>query len=260
MPLGAISLRNNAQCCKPQANKAQSFGKKEHDNEHKNHKAAYIAGSVGLVAALAVAAYLFRGKIAEMPFFKKAMTMGENALNKTKEMSETVLNKTKEFGEDALKKTKEFGDDALKKTKEVKDNVVDATKEFGQKIKEKSEDIAGKGRKVFKRVRTRVFNNPVAKPTFTADEQTLLTRFKRTGANQQGVFDILKAHGLKESEEKYIKETLPLLKAEMAKRGGKTKPVSMRTLINEALKKETTEEIITDLLETSKNLRKKWNV
>lgn len=240
MSLGAISLRNNVDGPKPQTAKAQSFGRKDHDGEHKSHKAAYIAGGVGLLAAAVVTAYLFRSKIAELPIFKKAMTMGD----------------------DVLKKTKEFGDDALGKAKKVKDNVVDVTQEFGQKVKEGFDSAVGKGKEVVgdvkNAVKAKVASAGSKKPSFTAEELATFAKFKKTGANQQGVFDTLKKYGMNESEEKYIKETLVLLKNKFGANGSKTKAVSMRTLLNESMKKGEAKEIIVDLLNTSKNIRKKW--
>lgn len=250
MPIGAVSLRTNNECCKPQTKKSQNFGRKPNEHEHKNHKAAYIAASVGAVAALAVTAYIFRGRIAELPIFKRAVSFGSEKLEQGKKLGEQALNTARTKGKKVVKDAQELGNKVVKGTEnlaeKVKNGVVDTYNtavEKGAEFFDRAKNLASK-----------------KASTFSKEDMALISKYKKTGANQQGVFDTLKKYGMNESEEKYIKETLTLLKEKFAQNGGKTKPVSMRTFINQSLKKESPEAVIVDILENSKNLRKTHNL
>ncbi|MBS4759987.1 MAG: hypothetical protein KHX03_04735 [Clostridium sp.] len=142
-----------------------------------------------------------------------------------------------------------FVQDSVKKLNETMEPITKKGTEMFDKMSEKTTGMINKAKNALKK-----------SPQFSKKETELLHKYKKTGANQQGVFDILKKHGMNDSEEKYVKETLTLLKEKFAKKKEATKPVSTRLFINLALKKETPEKIIDTLLNNSKNLRKKWSL
>lgn len=248
MPIGAVSLRHNHECCKPQINKSQSFGHKSHDHEQKNHKAAYIAASVGAVAALAVTAYLFRGKLAKLPFVKRTVELGSDALAKSKKIGTEAIDKAGDLAVKAKKGVKETYNTVVEKGGEAAQKTKNAVVDTYNTAVEKGTELVGKAKDfVVKK-----------KPEFSKEDLALFKKFKKTGGNQQGVFDTLKKYGMNESEEKYIKETFTLLNEKFKAKNAK--PSSLRVFMNEALKKASAEEIVTEMLENSKNLRKLWKL
>lgn len=142
-----------------------------------------------------------------------------------------------------------FVQDSVKKLNKTMEPVTKKGNEIFDKVSEKTTGIINKAKNALKK-----------SPQFSKTETELLNKYKKTGANQQGVFEILKKHGMNDSEEKYVKETLTLLKDKFANRKSAAKPLSMRSFINIALKKETPEKIIDTLLNNSKNLRQKWSL
>lgn len=253
MPVGSVSLRPLNDYKKTEKNSsAQNFGQRP---EKKNHKAAYIAGSVGLMTVLGIVLYAFKGRIAKTDAVKKAVKLGEDVLEKVKNNTQTTAENVMKTAQNTIKKTT---DNVIKKTNEV----VEKTKDFSKQIKENIDNGYKKavdgGSDIVENIRKKFSKNANKTSEFSQKEAEILEKYRKSGANQKGVFDVFKAHGMTETEEKYIKETMDLLKEKLAKNN--SKPVSMRAIINSSMKKENASEMIADLLKTVQNYRKKWEL
>ena len=147
MTIGAVSLRDS-NSYKVSTNKAQSFGKRntinDSDDSMKSRKAAGIAIAVGLTAAIAIAAYMFRGKIAEIPFVKEAFTKGKDFVNTAKKHGETIVEKGKEFGGKAKKVAEEVGT----KAKDLGGKAKETVGKVADKAAEKATELADEAKKV----------------------------------------------------------------------------------------------------------------
>lgn len=184
----------------------------------KNTTAKQVAIYTGTALALATLAFVFRKKIVNTKAFKNIEQKTDKVYKQVKQTTDAFYEKTKETLGENFSKIKN-------KTSKI----------FSKQVKE---------------------NKPFS--SFDQNEAQLLMKFRKTGANQQGVFDTLKKYGMTDTEEKYVKETMSSLKENFAKR--KAKSISMRSFLNESLKKDKPEAIIKDLIDNSKNLRQKWNL
>lgn len=152
MSINSVNLGNNNY--QFEAKKAQSFGRKirvgKSEDDMKSRKAAGIAITVGLVAATAITAYMFRGKIAQMPFVKEATEIGKKVVDGVKKHGGKVVEKGKEFAQ----KAKEQGEKIAEQGKKVSENVKKVAEEIAPKIdklKEKGKEITKKvGKKIKK--------------------------------------------------------------------------------------------------------------
>ncbi len=128
MTLGAVSLRSNNECCKPQAQKAQNFGKKEQDGAPKSHKAAYITGGLVAFAALATAAYVFRGKLAKLPFVDTIMKKGSEYAKNIKDFGRDTASKAAEKAGEVKESLSESLTVLAQKANELKDKAIELLK------------------------------------------------------------------------------------------------------------------------------------
>ena len=175
--------------------------------------------TAGALVGLAALAFAFRKKISNIPFVKKSVVNVENVFESLTKKSKKVFKKSKKA----------------------------VTKTFDN-ISEKISKFSSKAKNVLKKT-----------SKFSKEENKIIKKYIKTGANQQGVFDTLKKHGMTNTEEKYVKETITFLKERFARNNSATKPISMRFFMNSSLKKGNPQEVISSLIENSKNLRKKWS-
>lgn len=237
MPIGAVSLRNNLEVSKPKTNKSQNFGRK-HNEEQKNHKAAYIAASVGAVAALSVAAYIFRGKIANIPAFKSAVKMGSDVIDKAKKVSAEAYENATDFSKKAIENTRE-------KASEMGTKIKETAVEISEKVKDGVRTGIVKGKSVFTRP-----------AKFTSEEKAIFESIKNTkNAKAAPALEALKKY-MSESEAKYIDGTLNLMHAKAIEKNARAKAPSIRAFMKEALEAKTPDEMVTALLNKAKEIRK----
>ena len=143
MTISAVSLRDS-NSYKVNKNNVQSFGKRNRANNSddgmKSRKAAGIAIAVGMTAAIAVAAYVFRHRIADIPFVKKGLQKGKDVAAFVKAQGEAIAEK----GQDLGKKTKSVFDYVGTKTKEF----CEKTKDLGKNAKGIAEEVGQKASKL----------------------------------------------------------------------------------------------------------------
>lgn len=213
-----------------------NFGRKPFEGETKSHKKAYIA--LGVTAGLAVLAFAFRKKISNLSIFKK---LGKDVKNTNVKVKEKVKN--------------EVITEVKTEVNKAKDVVKDAAETVKDKAAETVEKTKAAAKPAFKKA-VMIFESD----KITAQEKEILKGFFEKGKNKDGVYQILRNHGMTKEQEVLVRDTVPYLKRRFAERGLKTKPFTERFFLSSSFKAETPEKVVEYLVNDMIKIREAYPV